>query len=122
MPSDGEAMAASTADEVPVTLRIFASAQVGRLRVEHLGKTVIDLPDGRQGEIIHKWEALELPKEGVEFWVEAELTKGPGAAGRSALAIEVTPGDGEARMVTLWSDENGAVADTALFIWNPSEP
>jgi hypothetical protein len=119
---DGEAAAVSPTNALPVTMRIFATAPIGRLRVEHLGQTVIDLPKGEQGEITYEWKALELPKEGVEFWVDADLTKGPGATGRSALAIEVTPADGEARIVTLWSDENGAVADTALFIWDPSEP
>ncbi len=46
---DSETTLASPANESPVSMRIFASAPIGRLRVEHLGQTVIDLPKGSQG-------------------------------------------------------------------------
>lgn len=106
------------ASQSPVTLRIHGSASIRSLRVEHLGQPLIERPDGFSGELRHEIPALEIPAEGIEFWVEARLESGQ-AAVRSALAIEVSPETGDPLTVTLWSDESGALADTALFLWKP---
>lgn len=112
----------------PATLRVFASAPLDSLRIEFLGRTLIDLSSpktGNGGVIEWKLPALTIPAEGVEFWVEAIFSESNSESKTeprpAALGIELTPGSREARKVTLWTADFDprSVADSVDFAWDP---
>ena len=98
-------------------IRIFASAPIKQLRIDHLGEVLAEesVASGEWEQVI---DAIVIPPEGIEFWVEAELAE-RAAEGRVALGIEVMPGDRESITRTLWAEGN-TVADSVVFTW-PSE-
>ena len=107
--SDGSSGAAS--------LRVYASAPIRKLRIDLLGQSVVEQSSPSEVEPIHQFSTINLSEGGVEFWVEAELDTETSARNRSALALELTPEGGDSKTITLWSDEKGAISDTALFLW-----
>lgn len=112
---------------VDATLKIFSSAPLASLRVETLGETLIEFSSAPEnGKAIEKeLTAFALPREGVEFWVEAtfaersENTEGEESDSPAALGIELAPTDRDPRSATLWTDEfdSTSVADSVVFTW-----
>ena len=109
---------------VDATLKIFSSAPLVSLRVETLGETLIEFSSAPEsGKAIEReLTAFALPKEGVEFWVEATFAERPGdeeSHPPAALGIELAPDDRDPRSATLWTDEfdSSSVADSVVFTW-----
>ncbi|MBL9152334.1 MAG: hypothetical protein JNK37_07615 [Verrucomicrobiales bacterium] len=98
-----------------LSLRIYATAGIDRLRVEHLGQVVVDRERIPEPETTAPLPGLVLPPEGVEFWVEASLSPAPGASPRAALAVELISDGHEPLRRTLWTDDAGGIADTVVF-------
>jgi len=98
----------------PLEIRIFASAPIEQLRIEHLGEIVTD-QSGVTGEWSQAIEGIAIPPEGIDFWVEAEFAEDK-TDGRLALGIEVTPSDRDSVTRTLWTDGT-TIADSVLFLW-----
>ena len=102
-------------ETAPLSLRVYATAPMNRLLVEHLGQPVMDRETPVSTEITEPLPGVALPPEGVEFWIEATLAPAAGAAPRAALAVELIAEGQEPLRRTLWTDEAGAIADTVVF-------
>ena len=106
----------------PATFRVFASTPLASLRIESLGQLLFqDTAMQAEGTIERELPALEIPDEGVEFWVEATFVGSPEHHQPIALGIELAPNEKDSRTVTLWTDESDSlsVADSAVFTWAP---
>ena len=117
--SEGKSEDISRAENL--TLRATSSHPLETLTLEHLGQPLIKLekPDAEQ-EIELAIGTVEIPPEGIEFWVEAALAGTPGEDQRPAIRLEVVPEDleREPRTVTLWSQPGESnIAAPAVFQW-----
>lgn len=108
------------------TLHITTSQALKELTFSHLDQElfVLDAP-GANLEIERRVDQLEIPSEGIEFWVEAEFSQRPGEDQQAAVSIEVVPDDlaRAPQTVTLWGRPGeSSIGDLAVFLWQSSTP
>jgi len=94
----------------PVQVRIVGTAEMAKVRVEHLGKVIIEKEAGSSFE--QTLPGLLVPPEGIEFWVEAKFVE---QDRRVALSIEIETDTGELLRQTLWG-ERGVITDSATLL------
>ena len=109
-----------TTDVALVSMRVVATAEIKRLRVEHLGVVIVDSPQpSGLMEISRQLSDIHFPAEGVDFWIEADLENvgetGGDATAPAALRLELEDSDGELYRHTLWTDGGSAIADSVFF-------
>ena len=103
------------------TIRIMSSHPLKNLSLVHLGQPLLAVnePDP-ESEIEHAIESVEIPPEGIEFWVEAGLASAAGENQRPAIQLEIIPEDleRESRTVTLWGRPGESkIEEPAVFLW-----
>ena len=106
--SDTE-MLADSETSVQTMVKIVATDEIVEVRVEHLGKVIIEKSGGSSFE--EALPGLPVPSEGIEFWVEAKFAK---KNQKVALSIESETDTGDVWKRTLWG-EDGVIAD-AVFL------
>ncbi|MGI9241147.1 MAG: hypothetical protein ACR2RV_10115 [Verrucomicrobiales bacterium] len=103
------------------TIRVMSSHPLETLSLAHLGQPMLIIDDpGAESEFEHSIEGVEIPPEGVEFWVEAGLAGATGEHQRPAIQLELTPEDLERgpRTVTLWGQpDESKIEAPAVFQW-----
>jgi len=100
-----------------VSIHVLASAEMTRLRIDYLGEPLADEALGQtefEGQLVD----IALPREGIDFWVEAQFAENPHAAEGGApiaLRLEVEDAEGEVYQRTLWSDGEPGIADSVFI-------
>lgn len=100
-----------------VSIRVLSSAVMTHLRIDYLGEALTDESPG-QVEFERQLVDFAFPREGIDFWVEAEFAENSQAAGGGApiaLRLEVEDADGEVYRKTLWSDGEPGIADSVFI-------
>lgn len=99
-----------TDNEASASVKIVATAHIEKIRVEHLGKVIIEKSgDSSFEEALPK---LFIPPVGIEFWVEAKFAD---KNQRVALSIEIETDTGDVWKGTLWG-EDGVIADSVILL------
>ena len=109
-PLDGHAEPLTETESNLCEVRIFASAPWQSLRVESLGKVIIENTGADTVQI----PDLNLPSDdpqGFDLWIDASFVDD---TERVALGIEIENSYGEVIQKTLWS-EAGTIADSVFF-------
>ena len=90
---------------------------MAHLRLEYLGEPLFESSD-LTGTREIETEPIEIPSEGIEFWVAGEFVHMEGGMS-GAVGIEVSSDSREEKTQTVWSlDSDTAVADAAVFTWD----
>ena len=109
------------ADAENFTIRVLSSHPLETLSVAHLGQSLLTVGDpDAESEIERAIEGVEIPSEGIEFWVEASLASATGDNQRPAIQLELIPEvlEREPRKVTLWGQPGGTKIEApAVFLW-----
>jgi len=99
----------------------MSSHPLEKLSLSHLGQLLltVNAPD-TESEIEQAIEGVEIPPEGIEFWVEAGLASATGENQQPAIQLELIPEDlgREPRTVTLWGQTGESkIEKPAVFLW-----
>jgi len=107
------------------TIRVLSSHPLGSLSLAYLGESVLTIDDPtEESEIEHVIKGIEIPKEGIEFWVEAGLTSATGEDQRPAIQLELIPEnlEREPRTITLWGKPGESkIEEPAVFLWSEDD-
>ena len=105
------------------SLRITSSHPIESLSLAQFGEGLLEVDGaGDDLESEHPIGRLEVPPEGVEFWLEAQLQGELGEHERPAIRLELIPEslERDPKQVTVWGRAGEAKIEMpAVFLWAP---
>ena len=109
------------------SLQVTSSHPLAGFSVSHLNAPLLTIDGAGDAmddlEFGHELGGIEIPPEGIEFWIEASFSGADEDGQRPVIGLELVPADVERELepVTLWGEAGGSKIDApAVFLWAPN--